>query len=56
MFEVVQVRLHVRQVMLEFFRQVFRIPDPAAGLAGAGRLVVPQLAVQRFDQLDTFAQ
>jgi hypothetical protein len=56
MFEVVQVRLHVRKVVFEFFRQVFRIPDPAARLAGAGRLVMPQFAVQRFDELYPFAQ
>ncbi len=47
--EVVQVRLDVRKVMFEFFRQVFCIANPAAGLAGACRLVMPQLAVQRFD-------
>jgi hypothetical protein len=52
----VQIRFDVRQVMLEFFRQVFRIPNPAAGLAGARGLVVPQFAVQGFDQLDAFAQ
>jgi hypothetical protein len=55
-FVVVQIRLDVRQVMLEFFRQVFRIPNPAAGLAGARGLVVPQFAVQGLDQLDAFAQ
>jgi hypothetical protein len=52
----VQVRLDVRQVMLEFFRKMFRVANPAAGLAGAGRLVVPQLAVQRFDEFYAFAQ
>ncbi len=56
MFEVVQIRLDVRKVVFEFFRQVFRIPDPAAGLAGARRLVMPQLAVQRLDELHAFAQ
>ena len=54
--EVMQVRLDVRKVVFEFLRQVFRVPNPAAGLAGACRLVMPQLAVQRFDELYTFAQ
>ena len=46
----------MRQMMLAFFRQMFRVPDPAACLTGAGRLVVAQFPVQCFDKLDSFPQ
>jgi hypothetical protein len=49
-------RVNVRQVMLAFFEQVFCVPDPAAGLAGTGGLIVPQVAMQRFDEFYSFTQ
>ena len=51
-----QVRLYVRKMMLEFFHEVLGVPDPATGLAGAGRLVVVELAVQRLDEFDALSQ
>jgi hypothetical protein len=39
-----------------FLGQVFRCPDPVAGLASAGRLIVPQFAVQGFDEFDALTQ
>jgi hypothetical protein len=53
--KVVQVGIDVRKLVLYFFRQVLGIPDPAAGLAGTGRLVMSQMPVKRFDQLDALA-
>jgi hypothetical protein len=49
-------RVNVRQVMFAFLEQVFCVPDPAAGLAGTRRFIVPQVAVQGFDELDSFTQ
>jgi hypothetical protein len=46
----------MRKMMFAFFRQMFGMPDPAARLAGAGRLVVAQFSVQCFDKLDSFPQ
>lgn len=46
----------MRETMLRFLRQVLRVPDPVAGFAGAGRFVVSQMLVQRFDQFDAFSQ
>jgi hypothetical protein len=54
--EVVQIRVDVRKVMLDFLGQVLSIPDPNAGFTGAGRFVVAQTPVQRLNQLDAFAQ
>jgi hypothetical protein len=54
--EVVQVRLDVWQMMLNFFRQVLGVTNPATGFAGAGRLVVSQTPVKRLNQLDAFTQ
>jgi hypothetical protein len=48
--------VNVREVMLAFFQQVFRVPDPATGLAGTGGFIVAQVAVQRFDEFDPFTQ
>ena len=48
--------IDVRESMLTFFHQVFCVPDPVAGLAGAGGLIVPQMLVQRFDKPDAFTQ
>jgi hypothetical protein len=49
-------RVNVRQLMLAFFQQVFCVPDPDAGLAGAGGFVMPQMTVQRFNKFDSFTQ
>jgi hypothetical protein len=46
----------MRQVVLAFFGQVLRVPDPVTGLASTGRLVMPQLAVQALYELDAFAE
>jgi hypothetical protein len=54
--EIVEIGLHVRKVMFDLFRQVLGIADPAAGLTGAGGLVVPEMAVKRLDQLDALAK
>lgn len=48
--------INVRQTMLAFFHQVLCVPDPVAGLAGAGGFVVAQVLVQRFDEPDSFTQ
>jgi hypothetical protein len=56
MGEVVEVRLDMRKMMLDLFRQVLGIPNPAAGLAGARRLVMPKVSVKRLDQLDAFPE
>ena len=53
---VVQIRFDMRQMMLAFFRDVLGISDPATSFAGAGRFVMPQLTVQRFNKLDPFSQ
>jgi hypothetical protein len=49
-------RVNVRQVMLAFFQQVLCVPDPDAGLAGAGGFVMPQMTMQRFNKSDSFTQ
>lgn len=54
--EIVQIRLGVRKMMLDFFRQMLCVPNPAAGFAGAGCFVVPQTPVKRLNQFDAFAQ
>jgi hypothetical protein len=46
----------MRQMVLAFFRQMFRVSDPAAGFAGTGCLIVPQFAMQCLDQFDAFTQ
>jgi hypothetical protein len=46
----------MRQTMFAFFHQVFCVPDPVAGLAGAGSFIVSQVLVQRFDKPDSFSQ
>jgi len=46
----------MRQLMLDFFRQVLGVSNPATGFASARRLVVPQTPVKRLNQLDAFAQ
>jgi hypothetical protein len=38
--------IDVGQVMLCLLRQVFRIPDPAAGFTGAGGFIMSQVLVQ----------
>jgi len=53
---VMQVGLDVWKMVLELFRQVLRVTDPAAGLAGARRLVVAQFAVQGFYKFYAFAK
>jgi hypothetical protein len=52
----VQIGLYVRQMMLDFFRQVLGVSDPAACFTSAGRFVVSQTPVKRLNQLDAFAQ
>jgi hypothetical protein len=48
--------IDVRQMVFALFRQVFRVSYPVAGFARAGRFVVAQMPVQRFDKLDALAQ
>jgi hypothetical protein len=43
-------RFDVRQVVLALFRQMLGVPYPVAGLTPTRRLVVPELAVQGFDE------
>jgi hypothetical protein len=49
-------RIDVRQMVLAFFRQVFRASYPVTRLACAGRFVVTQMPVQCLDKLDAFTQ
>jgi hypothetical protein len=49
-------RINVWQMVLAFFGQTFGVPDPAAGFASTGRLIMAQLAVQALDELDAFAK
>ena len=46
----------MRKVVFAFLRQVFGVPDPDTGLAGAGCLIVAQFTVQCLDQLYPFTQ
>jgi len=46
----------MRQLMLDLFRQVLGVANPATGFASTGRLVVSQTPVKRLYQLDAFAQ
>jgi hypothetical protein len=43
-------------MMLRFFEYVHGAPDPATGLAGTGGLVVTQVVVQPFYNLDALAE
>jgi hypothetical protein len=47
-------RVDVRQTMFAFFHQVFRVPDPVAGLTGTGGFIMSQVSVQRFDKSYSF--
>ena len=49
-------RIDVWQVMLAFFRQMFRASYPVTGFAGAGCFVVAQTPVQCLGELDSFTQ
>jgi hypothetical protein len=55
-FEVVQIRIGVRQMMLDFLGQMLGVPDPAAGFTRTGCFVVPQSCVQCLNELDPFPQ
>jgi hypothetical protein len=44
------------EVMFHLLGQMLGVANPVAGLAGAGRFVVAQMFVQRFDKLDAFTQ
>ena len=55
-FEVVQIRIGVRQMMLDFLGQMLGVSNPAAGFASTGCFVVPQSCVQCLNELDPLPQ
>jgi len=46
----------VWEMMFHLLSQVFRVSNPVAGFARAGRFVVTQVPVQCLDELDAFTQ
>jgi len=48
--------INMGQMMLAFLHEMLRISDPAAGLAGTRRFIMPQMTVQRLDEPDSFTQ